>query len=64
MKRLLIVLALALATGSLFAQIPDFNAFKGDVQTFASSIAASLPLSLPSVWTGQTPTSVSSLTLG
>jgi len=44
MKRLLIVLALALATGSLFAQIPDFNAFKGDVQTFASSIAASLPL--------------------
>ncbi len=45
MKKLLIVAILLVAAGSLFAQnIPDFNAFKGDVQTFARSIASSLPL--------------------
>lgn len=45
MKRYIIVAILLVAAGSLFAQsIPDFNAFKGDVQTFANSIASSLPL--------------------
>ncbi|HVP18984.1 MAG TPA: hypothetical protein VMU36_08300 [Spirochaetia bacterium] len=45
MKKLLIVLILALVAGALFAQtIPNFAAFQGAIQNFANGAASALPL--------------------
>lgn len=44
MKRLIVVVVLVLASGVLFAQIPDIATFQSTIQGFANSVASALPL--------------------